>query len=91
MHSKDDTFQVPLTQGAHRGQLHKHSSSRNTLGTSDHTFLYCNCWQVSTNLLTLPAPSSYLTVQQPVGAVSSKISHVETADRKTGVISKAAT
>lgn len=85
---QNDTFQVPLTQGAHRDQLHEHSSSKNTSGTSDHPFPYCSCWQVSTNLLTLSAPSFYLTVPHPVGAVSSKISHVEMADRKTGVISK---
>lgn len=43
------------------------AAPKNTPGTSDHPFLYCSCWQVSTNLLTLSAPCSYLTVQQPAG------------------------
>lgn len=79
---QDDKFQVPLAQGTHTQQLWY------IPGTSPHPILCCNCWQISTSLLTLPSSRVSLTEQQPVGAVSSRISHVETADRKTGVISE---
>lgn len=76
---QDDKFQVSLAQGTALLPPRHISSSLSVLQLLAHIHQPLDSSSVS------------LTEQQPVGAVSSRISHVGTADRKTGVISEPST